>query len=100
MGIGKYGFYILNLDMPADFYDVNVHPTKMEVRFKDEDKIYKVLYHAIKSTMLKFEFLGNNENEEHNEEYIQNELDFLTNEFSEKTEYSFKNKFSNQEKKK
>ena len=49
--------------------------------------------------MLKFEFLGNNENEEHNEEYIQNELDFLTNEFSEKTEYSFKNKFSNQEEK-
>ncbi len=81
VGIGKYGFYILNLDMSADFYDVNVHPTKMEVRFKDEDKIYKVLYHAIKSTMLKFEFLGNNENEEHNEEYIQNELDFLTNEY-------------------
>lgn len=81
VGIGKYVFYILNLDMSADFYDVNVHPTKMEVRFKDEDKIYKVLYHAIKSTMLKFEFLGNNENEEHNEEYIQNELDFLTNEY-------------------
>lgn len=91
VGIGKYGFYILNLDMPADFYDVNVHPTKMEVRFKDEDKIYKVLYHAIKSTMLKFEFLGNNENEEHNEEYIQNELEFLTNEFSEKKENYFKN---------
>ena len=84
VGIGKYGFYILNLGMPADFYDVNVHPTKMEVRFKDEDKIYKVLYHAIKSTMLKFEFLGNNENEEHNEEYIQNELDFLTNEYENK----------------
>ena len=91
VGIGKYGFYILNLDMPADFYDVNVHPTKMEVRFKDEDKIYKVLYHAIKSTMLKFEFLGNNENEEHNEEYIQNELEFLTNEFSGKKEKFFRN---------
>ena len=84
VGIGKYGFYILNLDLPADFYDVIVHPTKMEVRVKDEDKIYKVLYHAIKSTMLKFEFLGNNENEEHNEEYIQNELDFLTNEYENK----------------
>ena len=95
VGIGKYGFYILNLDMPADFYDVNVHPTKMEVRFKDEDKIYKVLYHAIKSTMLKFEFLGNNENEEQNEEYIQNELDFLTNEFENKApneiEYNINN---------
>ena len=97
VGIGKYGFYILNLDMPADFYDVNVHPTKMEVRFKDEDKIYKVLYHAIKNTMLKFEFLGNNENEEHNEEYIQNELDFLTNEFSNKEEKNSNLKYKNQE---
>ena len=35
--------------------------------------------------MLKFEFLGNNENEEHNEEYIENEYEFLTNEYSEKS---------------
>ena len=96
VGIGKYGFYILNLDMPANFYDVNVHPTKMEVRFKDEDKIYKVVYHAIKSTMLKFEFLGNNEKEEHNEEYIENEYEFLTNEYSEKSSNS---KSENQEQK-
>ena len=96
VGIGKYGFYILNLDMPANFYDVNVHPTKMEVRFKDEDKIYKVVYHAIKGTMLKFEFLGNNENEEHNEEYIENEYEFLTNEYSEKSSNS---KSENQEQK-
>lgn len=96
VGIGKYGFYILNLDMPANFYDVNVHPTKMEVRFKDEDQIYKVVYHAIKSTMLKFEFLGNNENEEHNEEYIENEYEFLTNEYSEKSSNS---KSENQEQK-
>ncbi len=96
VGIGKYGFYILNLDMPANFYDVNVHPTKMEVRFKDEDKIYKVVYHVIKSTMLKFEFLGNNEKEEHNEEYIENEYEFLTNEYSEKSSNS---KSENQEQK-
>ena len=60
-GIGKYGFFILNLEMPANYYDVNVHPTKMEVRFNDEDKLYKVFYHAIKSAMLNSEFLDNNE---------------------------------------
>ena len=81
IGIGKYGFCILNLEMPANYYDINVHPTKMEVRFSDEDKIYKTVYHAIKSTMLDKEFLGNNEKEEHKENYVENEYNFLTNHF-------------------
>ena len=82
-GIGKFGFFILNIEMPADYYDVNVHPTKMEVRFKDESKIYSVIYHAIKATMLNSEFLGNEEKTE-KQEYIENEFKFLVNE--EKTE--------------
>lgn len=78
-GIGKYGFFILNVSMPANYYDVNVHPTKMEVRFKDESQIYRIFYHAIKGAMLKSEFLGNKDNEENNQEYIKNEYNFLTN---------------------
>ena len=81
IGIGKYGFCILNLQMPANFYDINVHPTKMDVRFVDEDKIYKNVYHAIKSAMLDKEFLGNNEKELNNENYVSNEFNFLTNHF-------------------
>ena len=84
-GIGKYGFFILNLEMPANYYDVNVHPTKMEVRFNDEDKLYKVFYHAIKSAMLNSEFLDNNEKEQKKENYIENELQFLTNRFKNET---------------
>ena len=80
--IGKHGFFILNLEMPADFYDINVHPTKMEVRFKEEDKIYKVVYHAVKNSMLNKDFLGNNEIEAKKESYIENEFEFLTNHFS------------------
>ena len=68
--------------MPADFYDINVHPTKMEVRFKEEDKIYKVVYHAVKNSMLNKDFLGNNEIEAKKESYIENEFEFLTNHFS------------------
>ena len=51
----------------------------------------------LENTMLKFEFLGNNENEEHNEEYIENEYEFLTNEYSEKSSNS---KSKNKEQKK
>lgn len=84
IGIGKYGFFILNLEMPANFYDINVHPTKMEVRFVDEDKIYKIFYHAIKNAMLTKEFLGNTQVEK-NEEYVKNEFEFLTNHFTKET---------------
>lgn len=78
-GIGKYGFFILNIEMNANEYDVNVHPTKTEVRFKEEDKIAKILYHAIKNAMLNTEFLGNKQIEENNSKYIENEYEFLTN---------------------
>ena len=90
-GIGKFGFFILNLDMPASFYDVNVHPTKMEVRFNDESRIYKALYHAIRQALLNKEFLDNNENE-NKEEYIENEFNFLTNHFTDNKEKELENK--------
>lgn len=80
-GIGKYGFFILSLDMPANLYDVNVHPTKQEVRFKDEDLMYKILYRAIKSSALSEAFLGNNEQSENKKKYVTDEYNFLTNHF-------------------
>ena len=81
IGIGKYGFFILNIEMPANMYDINVHPTKLDVRFKDESKIYKIVYHAMKNAMLNKEFLGNNEIEQNKQDYINNEFYFLTNHF-------------------
>ena len=33
--------------------DVNVHPAKLEVRFEEENKIFKAIYHAIKDSLLK-----------------------------------------------
>ena len=81
-GIGKYGFFILNMEMPATYYDVNVHPTKMEVRFNDEQNLYKIMYHAIKGSLLNKEFLGNNEIENNKENYVEDELKFLTNHYN------------------
>ena len=61
--IGKHGFLILNLDMDPKKLDVNVHPTKMEVRFQEESKIFKAVFHAVKDTMLKTDLITNHEKE-------------------------------------
>jgi len=44
---GEYPFFVLNLQMPLDGVDVNVHPMKIEVRFRDEWRIYHVLKSAV-----------------------------------------------------
>ena len=51
--IGKYGFLVLNMEMNPQKVDVNVHPAKLEVRFEDENKVFKAVYHAIKDSLLK-----------------------------------------------
>lgn len=51
--IGKYGFLVLNMEMNPQKVDVNVHPAKLEVRFEDENKAFKAIYHAIKDSLLK-----------------------------------------------
>lgn len=79
VGIGKYGFCILNLEIPANLYDVNVHPTKMDVRFKNEEEIYRLMYHAIKESLLNYNFLGNDQKEIQKENYVENEYQFLNN---------------------
>ncbi|MEA4816825.1 MAG: DNA mismatch repair endonuclease MutL [Lachnospiraceae bacterium] len=45
--IGKFPFYIVKIEISPSEIDVNVHPTKLEVRFADEDIIYKAVYLAI-----------------------------------------------------
>lgn len=44
---GKFPVYVLNLSIPPSSVDVNVHPTKLEVRFDDEDKIYEFIYNSV-----------------------------------------------------
>ena len=78
-GIGMYGFFILNIEMPANYYDVNVHPTKMEVRFKNEEELHRVVYSAIKNSILNEKFLGNEEISKEKENYILNEYNFANN---------------------
>ena len=61
--IGKFGFVILNTDMEPNKVDVNVHPAKLEVRFEEENKVFKGVYHAIQDTLLKSELIASPEKE-------------------------------------
>lgn len=57
--IGKFGFVILNLEMNPEKLDVNVHPAKLEVRFQEENMVFKAVYHAIKAGFGKGELIEN-----------------------------------------
>ncbi len=49
--VGKFPFAVLMVNINAKFVDVNVHPTKMQVRFSDDKKIYQAIYWAVKNAL-------------------------------------------------
>ena len=59
--IGKFGFMILDVEMNPNKVDVNVHPAKLEVRFEDEDIVFKAMYHAVKDTLLRANLISDRE---------------------------------------
>jgi DNA mismatch repair protein MutL len=55
---GTYPFAILNLKIPPEEVDVNVHPTKMEVRFLEPEKVYTFIKETLKGLLGKGESVG------------------------------------------
>ncbi|MBR4792805.1 MAG: DNA mismatch repair endonuclease MutL [Bacteroidaceae bacterium] len=47
--------YFLFLNVPPDTIDVNIHPTKTEIKFQDEQVIWKILMAAVKEAVGRFE---------------------------------------------
>lgn len=49
--IGKFPVFVLNLEVEPALVDVNVHPAKLEVRFKNDDEVYEFFYTAVSKAL-------------------------------------------------
>ena len=48
---GEYPFFVINIQIPFEQVDVNVHPMKTEVRFHDEWRVYHVLKSGVNDSL-------------------------------------------------
>ncbi|MCD8016163.1 MAG: DNA mismatch repair endonuclease MutL [Lachnospiraceae bacterium] len=53
----RYPLTVLMIDINTDLVDVNVHPTKMEVRFADQSFVYDQVYNAVKEALVHRELI-------------------------------------------
>lgn len=49
--VGKFPSCVLNIDMPPETVDANVHPAKIEVRFVNEKPVFDAVYHGVRSAL-------------------------------------------------
>ena len=48
---GKYPFVVLNLNIPAEDIDINVHPTKKEVKYKNPNQIFNFIRTSVEQAL-------------------------------------------------
>ena len=53
----QYPFCVLYFEMNSELLDVNVHPTKMELRFSQNEEIYRSLFEIIRNTISHRDFI-------------------------------------------
>lgn len=49
--INKFPFVVIFIDLPPELVDVNIHPTKAEIKFNDERAVFKVIFDSIHSVL-------------------------------------------------
>jgi DNA mismatch repair protein MutL len=50
--VNRHPIAVLNIDCPYEDVDVNVHPTKAEVRFRDESAVFGALQRAVRAALV------------------------------------------------
>ncbi len=51
----SYPLYVLNISMPYDMLDVNVHPSKFDVRFVDNHAVFSFIYHSVQNLLMSYD---------------------------------------------
>ena len=69
--INKFGVCFLNIKINPSEIDVNIHPTKLEVKFQDEKEVYIKIRDVIKNKLLNISLIGKYKSYEN---YVQNKL--------------------------
>ena len=52
--VGRYPIAVLFIQLPPEDVDVNVHPTKAEVRFRNPDAVFRAVQHAARRALLAY----------------------------------------------
>ena len=91
--IGKHAFCIINIDLNPSEVDVNVHPAKLEVRFKEENKVFKAIYHGVKEALLTSDLVVHTEKSEEQTRLNEVQAD-IPAKFREEPESNSRNKFA------
>ena len=53
----KYPFTVLHIAMDGEFLDVNVHPTKMELRFSNQEELYRLIQKTVREGLTRQELI-------------------------------------------
>ena len=57
--VHKYPLTVLHFTVDTSLIDVNVHPSKMEIRFNNGEEMYKLVYHAVREALEGKELIPN-----------------------------------------
>ena len=87
IGNTRYPFLVLNLEIPPADVDVNVHPTKKEVRYKNPNQIFNFIYTSVNSGLKSYAkieepeveevFVEEQTQEKNEQEEIKEEVSFI-----------------------
>jgi len=76
---GKFPIYVLDIIIDAENVDVNVHPTKKEVKFENTNKIFGFIRRAVEDALTKANHIGSFLFSEDTEKFTENEVKDIYN---------------------